>query len=285
MARWLKYLVERSPPVLLALIAGGVTLSGVWMGDAGVQAGPFALVMGGVILFLVLARLMDERKDHEKDRVAHPERPLPRGLVSVPEAERAIGVGAALGIAYAVLIAVVVGLLAGGLFAAAIGYLWLMYREFHAAPWLHRHSLVNAVAHQAVVFPLYAFAIAVPSPHQALSRQGLAYVLCNMGASMAYEVGRKLDAGAHPALRTYAAVWGPGRAAAVVVASCVVATTGALVLGAGRPLAVVELLIVVAVAFYLRNPRRHRLVEAATGLASLLFIWIIPVMRLWGRIS
>jgi 4-hydroxybenzoate polyprenyltransferase len=33
---------------------------------------------------------MDEVKDLAKDRIAHPERPLPRGLLTVREVERAI---------------------------------------------------------------------------------------------------------------------------------------------------------------------------------------------------
>jgi 4-hydroxybenzoate polyprenyltransferase len=282
-ARWLKYLVERSPPVALVLIAGGVALSGAWMGGGPVQARPFALVMVGLCLFLVLARLMDELKDHDKDRLAHPERPLPRGLISVAEARRAVGIGAVVGIAYAGLVTVAAGPQAGGFFAAAVGYLWLMYREFYVGPSLQRHTVLYAVSHQLVVFPLYAFAISVPAPELALARPGLAYVLGNIGASMAYEIGRKLDPDAHPVLRTYAVVFGPGRAALLAVVFCLVAGAGAFALGAGRPLGSAEAAVVISLLFYVKNPRRHRLVEAATGLASLLFIWVVPLMRLWER--
>jgi 4-hydroxybenzoate polyprenyltransferase len=277
----LKYLGERSPPVALLLIAGGVALSGAWMGGGGPRVGALALVMAGLVLFLVVARLMDELKDHDKDRLAHPERPLPRGLISVDEARRAVRSGAAAGLAYAGLVAVVAGPQAGVLYGAAIAYLWLMYREFYVGAALQRRTVLYAVSHQLVVFPLYAFAIAVPAPELALARPGLAYVLGNVGASMAYEIARKLDPGAHPALRTYAALFGPGRAALLAAAFCAVAATGAYLLGLVPFLGTVAAIVVVELFVYAKDPRRHRAVERAAGIASLLFIWSVPLARLW----
>jgi 4-hydroxybenzoate polyprenyltransferase len=280
-ARWLKYLAERSPPAALLLIVGGVSLSGVWMGGARVRGGMLALVAGGLWLFLVVARLMDELKDHDKDRLAHPERPLPRGLIAVDEARRAVALGAAVGLGYAAMVALVAGPQAGALYAAAIAYLWLMYREFYLGAELQRRTVLYALSHQLVVFPLYAFAISVPSPAAALARPGLAYVLANVGASMAYEIARKLDLGAHPALRTYAAIFGPTRAALLAAVFCAVAAAGAHLLGLGRALGAVEALVVIALVAYVKDPRRHRAVESVAGLASLLFIWSVPVRELW----
>ena len=42
------------------------------------------------MLFFAELRLMDELKDYEKDLIAHPERPLPRGLLSREEVRAAV---------------------------------------------------------------------------------------------------------------------------------------------------------------------------------------------------
>ena len=51
----------------------------------GVTPGLKESIFIGVSLFLIFItelRFMDELKDYEKDKIAHPDRPLPRGLVT-----------------------------------------------------------------------------------------------------------------------------------------------------------------------------------------------------------
>lgn len=284
MARWLKYLAERSPPLALLLIAGGVSLSGAWMRGAEARASSLVLSAAGLVLFLVVARLMDEVKDHQKDRLAHPQRPLPRGLISLREARRAVGAGTAAGVAYAGVVAVAAGPRAGALYALATAYLWLMYREFFVGAALQKHPVLYGLSHQLVVFPLYAFAISVAAPEAALGTPGFAYALGNVGASMTYEIARKLDVNAHPALGTFAASLGARRAALLAVAFCAVAAAGGALLGLARGLVPVAGVVALALAFYALDPRRSRAVEAMAGLGSLIFIWSVPLARLWRHL-
>jgi hypothetical protein len=80
-AAWLTFVRERfSLPVHL-LVSGGFAATGVVLGTGRMQLRPLAVSVGGIIAFFALLRLMDEDKDLDKDRIAHPDRPLPRGLL------------------------------------------------------------------------------------------------------------------------------------------------------------------------------------------------------------
>ncbi len=65
---------------------------------------------------------MDERKDFEKDKIAHPERPLPARL-TVAQVDRAIASLAVLLFAVAAAAGVLVNAVAGGFLAAGAIYL------------------------------------------------------------------------------------------------------------------------------------------------------------------
>ncbi|NCA18046.1 MAG: hypothetical protein EBS90_13565, partial [Betaproteobacteria bacterium] len=108
MARWLKYVKERFPLVTYLLLSGAMC----WSGASLFMVSPFSahiqttLSMLGILLFFFELRLMDEWKDFEKDKVAHPARPLPRGLIQPREVRIGIGTGIALMLAFTVLLGV-----------------------------------------------------------------------------------------------------------------------------------------------------------------------------------
>ncbi|MGH7325834.1 MAG: UbiA family prenyltransferase [Candidatus Rokuibacteriota bacterium] len=279
MARWLRYLIERSPPAVVGVVAAGIALSGLWIGGGAFDSTGFGLALAGLVLFMVLARLADELKDYEKDEVAHPERPLPRGLVT-PNAVRHVmrGLFAAMG-AYAVVLMLATGWLAAALYAASAFWLWLMSEEFFADKTLAPRPLVSALLHQLVLFPLYGFAVAVREPQLALASPGLAYALANLGASMSYEVGRKLDPAAHPVLGYYGTRYGGRRCALIIAGFTIVAAAGAWWLGAGTVLWPVEALVVAAVLGLFVRPDMHRPVERVAALSVLVHVWSVPIRR------
>lgn len=279
MARWLTFLIERSAPAAMVLVASGISLSGAWIGGGRVQAGRLALVFVGLVLFMVLARLADEVKDYERDRIAHPTRPLPRGLVRPAEARRVMrGLFVVVG-GYAAGLGLLAGWPAAALYALAALWLGLMSREFFAGPALASRPLLSAVLHQFVLVPLYGFAVAVCEPQLALAPAGLAYALANLGASMSYEVGRKLDPGAHPVLASYGVRYGARRCAVVITGSVLLAAIGAWWLGAWAVLWPAEALVVLAMAALLVRPAMHRAVERAAALAVVVHVWVIPIRR------
>lgn len=279
MAGWLIFLRERSAPVGVGVVASGIALSGLWIGGGTFHVGRFALSFVGLALFMVLARLADELKDHDKDRVAHPERPLPRGLVTPAETRRMIrALFIAMG-AYAVGLGVLAGWTAAALYAASTLWLGLMSREFFAGEALAARPLASAVLHQLVLLPLCAFAVAVPEPRLALGSPGLAYALASLGASMSYEVGRKLAPDAHPVLGYYGVRYGARGCAAIIAGCLLVAALAARWLGAGPVLWPAEALVLLAALWLVGHPGTYRVVEHAAALSLLVHVWAVPIRR------
>ncbi len=282
MACWLRYLRERSPAPVLAVVAAGIALSGLWIGGGGFEATAFTLALGGLWLFMVAARLADELKDYDKDTIAHPERPLPRGLVTPAAARRALVVLFAGMAGYAAMLVVAAGCMAAALYAASTVWLWLMSHEFFARRTLGPRPLVSAILHQLVLLPLYGFAVAVPEPRLAFAQPGLAYAVANLGASMSYEVGRKLDPKAHPVLDYYVAHHGARRCAAIIASCTLVAAAGAWWLGASHLLWPVEAFVLAALGVLVIRPETYRAVEGVAAVSVLAHIWSIPLRRVLG---
>lgn len=279
MAGWLRYLIERSPPAALSVVAGGIACSGLWIGGGRLDAAGFGLIFAGLMLFMVLARLADELKDYERDKVGHPERPLPRGLVTPAAVRRVMrALFVAMG-AYATLLGLAAGWRAGVLYAVSAMWLALMAKEFFAPAALARRPLLSAILHQLVLIPLYGFAVAVREPGLALGPLGLAYALANLGAAMSYEIGRKLDVKAHPALGYYVARYGPRRCAALMVSFVLVAATGAWWLDAWTVLWPVEAIVLAALAVFVVRPDLHRAARDAAAVSVLVHVWSIPILR------
>jgi 4-hydroxybenzoate polyprenyltransferase len=284
MAGWLTYLMQRSPPAALTVVAGGIALSGVWIGDGVFDATRFALVFAGLFVFMVLARLADELKDYQKDQFAHPDRPLPRGVVTLASARRVRGMLFVATAAYAAVLAVAAGWRAGALYGAAAAWLWLMSHEFFAAERLATRPLVSAILHQLVLLPLYTFAIAAQEPEAVVTPAGIAYVVANLGASLSYEIGRKLDPAAHPVLGYYAARYGIRRCAAMIALSLIVAGVSSWWLAAAA-LWPVEAAVLAAVMVVILRPDMHRAVERAAAVSVLIHVWAIPINRIVERLG
>ena len=96
-----------------------------------------AAVVTTLILFFQL-RVADEFKDFEIDSKYRPERPVPRGLVTLHELARLAYAGAAIQFLIAVFIDV--GLLP--ILAAVWAYMALMTKEFFAPEWLRKHPAI-----------------------------------------------------------------------------------------------------------------------------------------------
>ncbi|MGH7345692.1 MAG: hypothetical protein ACREK4_12325, partial [Candidatus Rokuibacteriota bacterium] len=169
--------------------------------------------------------------------------------------------------------------------AASGTWLGLMAKEFFARQVLSRRPLLSAILHQLVLIPLYGFAIAVREPALALGPPGLAYALANLGASMGYEIGRKLDMKAHPALGYYVARHGPRRCAALIVSFMLVAAAGAWWLDAWTVLWPVEAMVLAALPVFVVRPDLHRAVRGAAGVSVLVHVWAIPILRAVERLA
>lgn len=164
------YLAQHQPPFPL-----GLNLIGPW---------------GIIVLLFFHLRLFDEIKDYQTDLLAHPERPLARGLIPLKHFK-------------GVTIAVVVMELAlsslflkGAGFAAAvlmISYSLLMFKEFFMGAWLRPKMELYALTHTIVAGIMGVFvALSVgQTPLLRLDGGYLALALLNWMIFNIFEFGRK----------------------------------------------------------------------------------------------
>ena len=192
-ARWATLVRERFPltvhlPLILAFGGGNLV---VVLPDAPSPPATGRLVATFLVtlLFFFRLRLFDELKDADTDRTEHPERPIPRGLVSAREAR---GLAAA-------------GLVGEGLVTATLGwpsvaawlgaalYSLLMYREFFCGPWLRPRLELYAVTHTLVAGALGLFVACAGTglAPWTLPRGALVFILVNWSVFNVFEFARK----------------------------------------------------------------------------------------------
>lgn len=157
-ARFAEYQKERFPfvqhgPLIVTFTFSAISYSRVCRGAEGfIPAVDFVIGALTAIWFFLLLRLFDEFKDAEEDARFRPYRPVPRGLVSLPEL-RNLGFATAL-FFIAANAAAMPRMLAG--IAVVLLYMFLMSREFFVRDWLKRHPLVYMASHM-VIMPLIDF--------------------------------------------------------------------------------------------------------------------------------
>jgi 4-hydroxybenzoate polyprenyltransferase len=279
--RWITFFNERAPLPAVLLIGAGVSASGVYLAG---HFDPRAFLLGllAQALFLILLRVMDERKDFEKDKIAHPTRPLPRGLLSVAEVEKAILVLSVLLFALAVAAGILVNPVAGGFLAVGAAYLWLMFKEFYVGERLAEFPMVYALSHQIIEYPIYGFVVVLVRPELAFSPVMAAYIAMNIGASMTFEIARKLDPKAPPILKTYLSLYGPAKTAAFIALFTAIAGAGAYALGILQLTLLSELLVLACLPVLFKAPEKYRAVEGAAAFSSFMHVFGVAI-HAWIR--
>ena len=111
-----------------ALIAAAGVLAGAWWARGDLAAGPTWLAVLSAVALTAVANASNDIADVEIDRAAHPERPLPRGELSVRDATVLAVAGAAVGAGAAALLAPALGALAVGVALAMALYSWRIKR-------------------------------------------------------------------------------------------------------------------------------------------------------------
>lgn len=243
-----RYQAERFPltktvPLLAVFSAASITLSAVLAGRPFPGIG--AYLTGFVIVFLLFfqLRVADEVKDSEDDRLFRPERPIPRGIVTL----RLI---VALGVAtlpVAAGIALLYG--AGLIWLLLVVWAWLiaMTLEFGVPAWLKARPVLYLLSHMAIM-PLIDFMLTgiewLPhgGPHPAL----WLFIALSFVNGCLLEIGRKMWApvSERVGVETYSGLWGPARTAQIWIGVLAVSTL--LLIGVG--IATGHALVVTALA-------------------------------------
>lgn len=257
--RWWIYQQERFPllahgPLVLAFSASAVSFSAL-LRQQGDRPGwtSYAVAFGVCLGSFVLLRIADEFKDAEEDARYRPYRPVPRGLVRLPEL---LLIGVMIG-AFQLLVTLAFATTRSGehafdwrlplLLVVTWLYFALMSREFFLRRWLKAHPLIYLFSHMGIM-PLvdwFATGCDWARPGEQMPAGLFWFLAASFCNGLVIELGRKIRSREQeePGVETYSALWGP-RLASAAWWSAVAATFGCALLAAHR----IDFVLPVAVA-------------------------------------
>lgn len=230
------YQTERFPlaktaPLLLVFSASSICVSAVLAGRPLPHWGAFAAGFVVAMLLFFQMRVCDEYKDLEDDLRYRPERPIPRGLISL----RSI---MALGLASVPLAALAVWLwYPSALWLLALVWLWLaaMTAEFGVPKWLKARPVLYLTSHMMIMPLIDLLLTGLEWLPAGMAAMGLIwFLLLSFANGCVLEIGRKLWSPETEIIGvdTYSGLWGTRKAAAVWAACIVVSFV--LLLGVGQ---------------------------------------------------
>ncbi len=225
-----RFPLKKTVPLLAVFSAASVTVSANLANRE--LPSIAAYLIGFAIVFIVFfqMRVCDEVKDGEDDKRYRPERPVPRGLISL-QTLVLLGVGL-------IPVAMVLAWLWGNQLVVLLLVVWVwlfaMTVEFGAPVWLKARPVVYLLSHMTIM-PLIDFMLTgiewLPSgaPHPAL----WLFIALSFTNGCVLELGRKLWAPENEinGVETYSKLWGVRKAA--LVWSLFVALSLGLLLGIG----------------------------------------------------
>jgi len=213
------YQAERFPlaktvPLLACFSAASITLSAV-LADRPLP-GFAAYIIGFLLVFILFfqLRVADEVKDGADDAKYRPERPIPRGLVTL---KLIVSLGVAT-IPVGIILALLYG--AGLIWLLLLTWAWLtaMTFEFGVPDWLKARPVLYLLSHMAIM-PLIDLMLTGIEwlPHGGAAPALWLFIALSFTNGCVLEIGRKLWAleNEREGVDTYSGLWGPKRAAEI----------------------------------------------------------------------
>ncbi len=274
------FIKERLPVIPNLILALGLMLSAKTV--AGASLDFVALLLGSLALFAFVSelRFMDELKDVEKDKVANPDRPLPRGAIKESQVNKLMVFTGIFLCLFSALFAVIFSPQAGGLLGLATVWLFLMYKEFFVGEWLSKRPLLYAITHQVVIFPLCLFAISLYGSFSLSSPSALAFGLLILSAFFTFEVGRKLDPNADKILGTYLIAYKAPKTLSIIIVLQAIAVRAGAMLSALWWVLIPAILIVLTLPKVITRPERFKDVEGVIALNLIYIVWMMAIKGL-----
>ncbi len=279
------YQAERIPlartAILIAVFSSAsVTLSALLAGRPLASVWTYALAFLAGLVFMIQLRAADEVKDAEDDARYRPERPVPRGLVTLREiVSVAIGLG--------VLVLALTGLFDLRLvLVLALVWLWLglMSAEFFVPEWLRARPFLYLVSHMLIMPLIDLFVTAT----EWLPRAGWSaphglwlFLALSFMNGCVLEIGRKIYAPAseRTGVETYTSLLGIPRAllawlGCLLVAFAFILAVGSRIdatLAVALPAALALAFAVATALRFLRSPTpaAQKLIDTAAS------IWVL----------
>ncbi len=222
-----RFPLAKTGPLLAVFSSASICVSAI-LADRPLPAfGGFVAGFAIAMLLFFQMRVCDEYKDHDDDRRYRPERPIPRGLVSL---RQIITLGI---ISMPLTVIIAWGWHPPVLWLLALVWIWLaaMTLEFGAPDWLKARPILYLLSHMAIMplIDLLLTGIEWMPYSGAAAGLGLFLALSFVNGCV-LEIGRKLWApdSEIAGVDTYSALWGPQKAARIWV-GCVGLSYGLLI--------------------------------------------------------
>ncbi len=242
-----QFVLERFPlqsygPLIVALVICGRAAAALASGerlDVSWEAAAITLAVASAFLQL---RILDEIRDEDADRAGRPQRPLPRGLVTVAELRAFAAVAALIGVAVAALL----GGAALAWYLLALGSIWLLGVDLPRRLPIRHGVLTYALIHSIIAPEILLFVWATGADVAGGAALAAALLLV-WAAGLAMEVARKtlMPSEERSGVQTYSAELGRPRAlllaAMALSAACLGAGAFASAVGAPLEAAIVPL--------------------------------------------
>lgn len=277
MDRWLRFFTERFPIVNSVALVAGISLSGIYLSGRSFRFLPFLMSFIGIVFVLALMRLMDDVKNLEKDKIAHSNRPLPKGLIKKTEAILVIETMQVILFFYSLLLWVLLSGTAALSYLVIVIYFWLMYKDFGVKRWLIRHPLFYGLLNQFIILPIAFFAVAALHPSTVFTPSILAFAFMLFGAFFCNEICHKLNPQIHPVVGTYIHFYGFKFAYNIAALTLIISAMGAIYLGVAYFLIPVEALVLAALSVLFFQPLLFRMPEMIASLSLMLHAWAVVI--------
>lgn len=273
MVPWLRYILERLNPLVALPLIVGYSLSAVRIAKGVFD--PLTLIVSCLALFYIafFLRLKNDIQDFERDRIAFPSRPLPRGLISRYDAMEMVkylefgltGFFGIIFIFYPPPVKLTI-LLTGG-------YIFLLAQGFFIPQWERSGPLLKGILAQILLIPLTLFIVGLWNSDATFTVPALSYTLIVFGASFVNGFCRKLDPFLHPASMSFIHYYGFRFSFYVGIGALLISALGAYGLGVQLWLWPCEIAVLYTLTMLFKKPKRFRFAQIAALLSLFVHIF------------
>lgn len=279
MAQWLIFIKERFPILVYLSLSLGIAWSAFCLSGEISGLGTVFVAAFGIMFFFFTLRVMDEYKDYAKDLIAHPTRPLPRGLIAHSAIKKTINYLMITMVVFALFVGMVFNLSSLFLYAFTTGYLYCMFKEFYSGQKLSSYPLLYAFSHQIVLFPLIFFALSLFDA-EFLTMEKILFTATVFCTFFTYEISRKLDPKAPAILGTYWVVCGRLRTTSALLILISLGMVANVELFHEFYFLPLSFLVLGTLLLFLIQQKFFKLVEITASISLLTHIWSVGLWRL-----
>jgi acyl-coenzyme A synthetase/AMP-(fatty) acid ligase len=273
----LLFIKERVPIVANLILAFGLVMSTQALLEHSYTLTEWIISIMTLLIFITELRFMDELKDYEKDKIAHPDRPLPRGLVTPKQVQSLIVIFFTFFLICAGLSYKLMSSDAGYLVLITAGWLFLMYKEFFIPKLINKSPIVYAISHQIIIVPIVFYLTTIVMYKAMVTVDTLGLTLIILSSFFTFEVGRKMDPNANPILGTYLVHYKKIKTNFLILALLLPSLLGAILINKFLWVAIPVLLIVITQIRIFINPDKFKDLEGIIALNLIYNMWFIYI--------